>query len=64
MAKDLQLPQRPLLGKHGQQRQVGTTRIQRLKQLRGCMYLRPGAAAKGQRVLVVDDVVTTGATMV
>ena len=64
LAKSLQLPYRPMLGKHGQHRQVGTSRQQRLKQLRGTIYLRPRSAVTGRRVLVVDDVVTTGATMV
>ncbi len=42
----------------------GMTRTQRSKNVRGAIRVRPGAAAriKGAHVLLVDDVLTTGAT--
>ena len=35
----------------------------RLKNLKGAFRLRPGADVRGMKVLLVDDVMTTGATL-
>ncbi len=50
-----------LLARAGQSRQVGSNRKDRLSQLRGAFLLRK--AVIPERVLLVDDIVTTGATL-
>jgi len=44
--------------------QVGLTRAERLANLRGAFALGPRATVVGRRLLLVDDVCTTGATLV
>jgi len=39
------------------------TRLQRAENVRGAFAVKPGAALAGKRVLLVDDVFTTGATI-
>ena len=53
----------PALGRLGQSRQVGAKRDVRQKQADGVYYVRLPQLVKGQKLLLVDDVVTTGATM-
>jgi len=51
----------PCLARHGQQRQVGASREQRLKQLQASfMVVRPVA---GAHIVLIDDVITTGASL-
>ncbi|HLY54479.1 MAG TPA: phosphoribosyltransferase family protein, partial [Stellaceae bacterium] len=38
-------------------------RTQRAENVRGAFALRPGAEVKGTRVVLVDDVMTSGATV-
>lgn len=59
----LNVPFAELLGRTGQVRQVGTNRRQRLQQMAGQMYARRSWLVKNYRILVIDDVVTTGATL-
>lgn len=54
------LPYASLLGRVGKARQMGASRAVRLEQLSGAMYARGHVA--GKRILVVDDVTTTGVT--
>ncbi len=51
------------LGRIGQSRQVGTKRTERYKQLAGAFRLAKSDAVRGAHILLVDDVVTTGATL-
>lgn len=55
----------PLLLRNGQKRQVGQTRKQRREQIADSFILQPYATFKvaGRHILLVDDVVTTGATL-
>jgi len=56
---------RTLLRLHASEAQSGLPRAQRLRNLRGAFAIEPAhaAALRGQRVVLVDDVMTTGATM-
>lgn len=53
----------PSLHRLGQTRQVGARRSQRLAQLRGAYRSRNDSAVKGATILLVDDVLTTGASL-
>lgn len=57
------LPYRELLYRRGSTRQVGSGRSKRLQQLSGQIYVNSNQTIKGQRVLLIDDVVTTGGTL-
>jgi competence protein ComFC len=61
VAARLALPYAPLLGRATSVHQLGVGRQTRFEQVRGAFYLARGCA--GARVLIVDDVVTTGATL-
>ena len=39
------------------------TRLQRAENVRGAFRMRPGATVEGKRVLLIDDVLTSGATV-
>src|SRR5690606_4610832 len=53
----------PALARLGQHRQVGSRRQERLVSLDGAFRLRHGYLVRDARVLLVDDVLTTGATL-
>ncbi len=63
LACELKLPFHEVLGRFGNTRQVGTNRQNRIKQAEQTMYCTKTDRVYGKRILVVDDVVTTGATM-
>lgn len=54
-----------LLRLHATEAQSGLPRAQRLRNLRGAFAIEPSRAAalRGQRVVLLDDVMTTGATV-
>lgn len=54
------LPYRKLLTRRGQAHQVGADRTTRKQQLAGAYAAK---SAKGLRVVLIDDVMTTGATL-
>jgi ComF family protein len=63
-ARDLELPRLPILrrtraGRH----QVGLVASKRIENVRGAFALRPGVAMKDAKLLLIDDVRTTGATL-
>jgi ComF family protein len=47
----------------GQSRQVGAKRYLRTRQLKEMFYVAQPIAVKGRNILLIDDVVTTGATL-
>lgn len=52
-----------LLARTGQAHQVGATRAQRLRQLEGAFRPLKPEMIRGSSIVLVDDVVTTGATL-
>jgi ComF family protein len=63
VAKRLGLPCIALISRNGQHRQVGQRRIARMQQMKRVFSItRPGITAD-QRVLLIDDVLTTGSTL-
>jgi ComF family protein len=67
LARDLSrrtgLPRIDCLARSGQTHQVGAGRERRLEQLRQAFRVRRAGAVCGRRILLVDDVVTTGASL-
>lgn len=63
LARKVSLPYANLLNKTGTTRQVGTARKLRWAQISGTVFARQPYLIKNQRILIVDDVVTTGATL-
>jgi ComF family protein len=63
LGKYLDRPSQRLLSRYGHTRQVGAGRAKRQEQLSGAFYPRNPKAIKGARVLLVDDILTTGATI-
>jgi competence protein ComFC len=61
VARQLGLPYRPLLGRLTSTHQIGLDRRTRIEQVAGAFYAT--ARLSGESVLVVDDVITTGATL-
>lgn len=62
-ARQADLPHASLLLRLGQQRQVGLKRQQRLSQLEQAFEIRNTERVRGAHIMLVDDVVTTGATL-
>lgn len=63
LARQKQLSFAPLLLRVGQTRQVGATREQRQKQAKDTFRVRRPALVAGQRILLIDDITTTGASL-
>lgn len=63
LSRLLGLPYATALARLGQSRQVGTKRTERISQLAGAFYVKNAGLIKGAHILLVDDVVTTGATL-
>lgn len=63
LARRLGTPARPWLLRLGQKQQRGASRRGRLQQLDGAFMVQGVAAIRGKHVVLVDDVVTTGATL-
>lgn len=63
LASNLSCRHSTLLQRHGQSRQVGAKRAARITQLEDAFTPLKSAMVKNARVVLVDDVVTTGATL-
>jgi ComF family protein len=57
------LPTTTLLARVGQAHQVGSSRAQRLEQLEGAFRVLKPQYVRGRHVVLVDDVLTSGATL-
>src|SRR3990167_2054123 len=57
------LPYAVALSRMGQTRQVGAKRAERTKQLEGSFWVNNKSVVNKERILLVDDVTTTGATL-
>ena len=63
LSRKIALQNATALGRLGQTRQLGSKRSDRLKQSEGNYYVRQPKIIEGRNILLVDDVVTTGATI-
>ncbi len=63
LARIRKLPYRETLIRSGSTRQVGSSRSQRLQHLKNAYSVRKPASVIGTTILLVDDVITTGATL-
>jgi ComF family protein len=64
VGRELGLPVLPVIGVRGLKRsQVGLTKDERLKNIRGVFHVRRRARLEGATLCVIDDVATTGATV-
>ena len=63
IARQAYLPVLTPLSRRGQTRQVGTKRAERLAQLQDAFFVPHPHRVAGMHVLLVDDVLTTGATL-
>ena len=63
LARHRGLKFRPLLYRIGQSRQVGAKKQQRLSQLESAFRLSSKESIKARSILLVDDIVTTGASL-
>lgn len=63
IAKDKNLQFTPLLARFGQSRQVGATRKLRFKQAESMFHAIKPDRIKGKHILLVDDILTTGASL-
>jgi ComF family protein len=63
LSKLTSLPQESLLRRKTNVRQVGSSREQRIEQMEQEFYVLDPASIQGKKILLVDDVVTTGASL-
>lgn len=63
LSKPLGLEEASALGRLGQTKQVGSTRDQRLAQPQGKYWVKQDGLVRNRDIILVDDVVTTGATL-
>ena len=63
VARVKSLPYRPCLVRQGNFDQIGKRRSERFKQMQSSFAVRPGVDLAGRTFLLVDDVLTTGATL-
>lgn len=63
LSNSLGFDMKATLSRLGQNQQVGASRHLRATQAEGAYYARSPSSVKGRNILMVDDVVTTGATL-
>ncbi len=63
LASNADIPCASLLRRRGHQEQIGATKQQRAMQLAGAFYTVRQDKIVGKHIILVDDVITTGATL-
>ncbi len=63
LSKRTELPMLDVLSRAGNVRQLGATRAERLRQLKGVYRVNNPNIVVGRKIILIDDVVTTGATL-
>ena len=63
LSKQVRLPHLPLLVRMGQHHQVGASREQRITQLKMAFRVTGATSVRDAHIILVDDVLTTGATL-
>lgn len=63
VARMRSLSMQSALVRHGQQQQVGATRAVRRRQMADAYTVRRGANIRGSKILLIDDIATTGTTL-
>jgi ComF family protein len=63
LSRQTGLPYADCLGRSGQTHQVGASRAQRQRQLQQAFRLKPRKTSAPRAIILVDDVLTTGATL-
>jgi ComF family protein len=63
LSKTMDLKSHSLLRRSTNTRQFGATRANRLKQMENEFYLNPKFNVEGSDIVLIDDVMTTGATL-
>jgi ComF family protein len=64
IARELKMDRACTLRRYGQVRQLGARREDRLRQLKGSFEVKQPRLVQGRYVLLIDDVVTTGGTLI
>jgi competence protein ComFC len=63
LSNDLNIQNASYLGRKTNNRQFGATRVNRLKQMEDEFFIKSNREVLGKNIVLVDDVVTTGATL-
>lgn len=63
VARELVLPCRPTLLRLTTKHQMGLDRMDRRSQIAGAFVMRGGAHVRGETIVIIDDVMTTGASL-
>ena len=64
LSKQITVPLQTMLSRHSNVRQLGATRANRIKQMSQEFEINKAQDVEGKNILLVDDVFTTGATLV
>ena len=63
IARNKKIPMLDILGKYAHTRQVGQSATTRRKQLNKVYYIRSNTRVQDKKILIIDDVMSTGATL-